>query len=494
MGLNARLAGVVLLCLSGVALGQTLAQKNWAGSGVQVEPWWRRAVFYRIDPATFQDSDGDGKGDLAGVAQRLDYLQSLGVDAILLDASGNTLDDGSGMPSSEGFDDLARAAVGHHLRLIVTLGAPASQAAASDTQYLAVARSWLNQGAAGLYVPTRALQKVDGAAHIAVLLHQLRQLTSSFPGGRVLIAGVPSPADTDVVRSLAKETELTASAAILTTSPTAASLRAELQAALVGPPGTAALADRYKPATVNPLLMAAQIAAQPDVTAQDALQRTLAAMLLVSRSAVILEAGEELGLVAEPGHAPIMQWTPANVTPKPPPPPEPKAVEPPVTKPEFAEFHPFVPPPQYPLPQPRMPLVIESDDPQPATIDPNSLPGFTSRTIEASLAASNGATANVAMEQVDPTSILSFYRELIQLHHDNAAIRNGAQTFLDHDADGALVWTRKAPAGSKSSASVVVVCRPAGKAASGSANDLGLKVVRQLVGTSADAVFIGEAR
>jgi len=489
--LRYRIAGVVLLCLSGVASGQTLAQKNWAGSGVQVEPWWRRAVFYRIDPAKFQDSDGDGKGDLAGVAQRLDYLQSLGVDAIILDASGNSLDDGSGMPSADGFDDLARAAVGHHLRLIVTLGAPASQAAASDAQYLAIARSWLNQGAAGLYVPTRALQKVDGAAHIGVLLHQLRLLTNNFPGGRVLIAGAPSPADTDVVRSLAKETELSASAAITTTSPTAASLRSQLQAALVAPPGTAALADRYRPATINPLLLATRIAPQADGPAQDALERTLAAMLLASRSAVILEYGQELGLVVNGGHSPVMQWTPTNVTPKPPPPPEPKAIEAPAAKPEFEGYHPFVPaPPKSLLPQPRMPVVIESDDPQPVTVDPNSLPGFTSGAMEASPAASNGATANVAMEQADPKSMLSFYRQLIQLHHDNAAVRNGTQTFADHDADGALVWVRKAPAGSKSSASVYVVCRPSGKAA----GDLGLKIVRQLVGTDVDTVYVGEGR
>jgi hypothetical protein len=37
-----------------------------------VETWWHRAVFYRLDPATFQDSNGDGRGDLAGVAQRLE--------------------------------------------------------------------------------------------------------------------------------------------------------------------------------------------------------------------------------------------------------------------------------------------------------------------------------------------------------------------------------------------------------------------------------------
>ncbi|WP_156678907.1 alpha-amylase family glycosyl hydrolase [Sphingomonas profundi] len=44
--------------------------------------WWRQAVFYQIYPRSFQDSDGDGIGDLRGIAGRLDYLAGLGVDAI----------------------------------------------------------------------------------------------------------------------------------------------------------------------------------------------------------------------------------------------------------------------------------------------------------------------------------------------------------------------------------------------------------------------------
>lgn len=46
--------------------------------------WWRHAVIYEIYPRSFQDSDGDGVGDLNGIVQRLDYLQALGVDAIWL--------------------------------------------------------------------------------------------------------------------------------------------------------------------------------------------------------------------------------------------------------------------------------------------------------------------------------------------------------------------------------------------------------------------------
>jgi alpha-glucosidase len=45
-------------------------------------PWWRGAVIYQIYPRSFQDTDGNGIGDLPGIIRRLDYVASLGVDAI----------------------------------------------------------------------------------------------------------------------------------------------------------------------------------------------------------------------------------------------------------------------------------------------------------------------------------------------------------------------------------------------------------------------------
>ncbi|WP_336957712.1 alpha-glucosidase [Sphingobium aquiterrae] len=47
-------------------------------------PWWRGAAIYQIYPRSFADSNGDGVGDLQGIAAHLDYVASLGVDAIWL--------------------------------------------------------------------------------------------------------------------------------------------------------------------------------------------------------------------------------------------------------------------------------------------------------------------------------------------------------------------------------------------------------------------------
>ena len=46
------------------------------------ESWWRTGAIYHIYPRSFQDSNGDGVGDLEGIRHRLDYLAWLGVDAL----------------------------------------------------------------------------------------------------------------------------------------------------------------------------------------------------------------------------------------------------------------------------------------------------------------------------------------------------------------------------------------------------------------------------
>jgi alpha-glucosidase len=70
---------LIASCIVSLSLpiaSQVAKQKN------SHKPWWEHAVFYEIYPRSFQDTNGDGVGDLNGITSRLDYLQDLGVDAI----------------------------------------------------------------------------------------------------------------------------------------------------------------------------------------------------------------------------------------------------------------------------------------------------------------------------------------------------------------------------------------------------------------------------
>ena len=60
-----------------------MSQMEFKGRTMPTDPdWWRGAVIYQIYPRSFQDSNGDGIGDLGGIVQRLDHIASLGADAV----------------------------------------------------------------------------------------------------------------------------------------------------------------------------------------------------------------------------------------------------------------------------------------------------------------------------------------------------------------------------------------------------------------------------
>jgi alpha-glucosidase len=74
------LAGTIIsLSLLGAAAAAQNPTRNQTNAG---DEWWRHAVIYEIYPRSFQDSDGDGIGDIKGITSRLDYLKDLGIDAI----------------------------------------------------------------------------------------------------------------------------------------------------------------------------------------------------------------------------------------------------------------------------------------------------------------------------------------------------------------------------------------------------------------------------
>ncbi|WP_152527111.1 alpha-amylase family glycosyl hydrolase [Halomonas sp. PBN3] len=99
--------------------------------GRQGADWWRGAVIYQIYPRSFQDTNGDGIGDLKGVIERLDYIASLNVDAIWLSPFftspmkdfGYDISDYRGVDpmfgSLEDFDRLVEAAHARGLRVTI---------------------------------------------------------------------------------------------------------------------------------------------------------------------------------------------------------------------------------------------------------------------------------------------------------------------------------------------------------------------------------------
>ena len=85
MKLIRTLALLALITVSAVwAQSSYVTAASFAGAPAASDAWWKHAVVYEIYPRSFQDSNGDGIGDLNGITDRLDYLHSLGMNAIWL--------------------------------------------------------------------------------------------------------------------------------------------------------------------------------------------------------------------------------------------------------------------------------------------------------------------------------------------------------------------------------------------------------------------------
>jgi alpha-glucosidase len=129
---------VTALLLAALALSsasQTIHNKNEDKTGIVSgeRDWWKNAVIYEIYPRSFQDSNGDGVGDLNGITKRLDYLKQLGVDAIWLTPIypspqvdfGYDISDYENIDSQYGtltdFDHLIAEADKRHIRVIMDM-------------------------------------------------------------------------------------------------------------------------------------------------------------------------------------------------------------------------------------------------------------------------------------------------------------------------------------------------------------------------------------
>ncbi len=82
-----------------------MAGWSLVSSSLRPPGWWRDAVVYQVYPRSFQDSDGDGVGDLAGITSRLDHLVRLGVDVLWLSPVYRSPMDDNGYDISD-YDDV----------------------------------------------------------------------------------------------------------------------------------------------------------------------------------------------------------------------------------------------------------------------------------------------------------------------------------------------------------------------------------------------------
>lgn len=259
---------------------QTLARPGWAGSGMTAAPWWKHPLVYRADPRAF--------GGLHGLAEHMDYVHSLGVDALLLTSLGQdasrAIDPALG--TMDDFDEIIRRASQFNIRVLVELNAHAADLNAAS-------RLWLVHGVAGFYAPQAS----------AAQLADLRRSEAGFAGQRIVIgdlaAAEPQTAPQTEPKPAPQAARSTDTPQLVTDG--RAGTQDKLSAAAIRPALEAAqqLADQGR--TV-PLLFSdspslkRSLTRYGDGTHDAPIGKAVAAMLLTTRASTMLYSGQELGL------------------------------------------------------------------------------------------------------------------------------------------------------------------------------------------------------
>jgi glycosidase len=400
------------------AQSQTLARPGWAGSGMTTDLWWKRAIIYEVNPADFNPTGSSG---LHGVTERLDYIHSLGADAVLLtplqpDATHaqeiapvlGTLDD---------FDDLLREASSRHLRVLLDLD-PAIPSADLPN----VARFWLNRGVAGFHV-----SGINEAARAQATT--LRSANASYLGQRIIIADAdpnlaptsqPQPESQPASRGRHHaHARSQRNSTTGTTTPTFTALDTQSPQLLLD--NSLAATTTLSAAAIRPIINRLQdiqqIGHSLPLLATDgptftrsmsryadgqhdlAIAKLLATLLFTTRAESLLYYGQELGVRSSSASAAAI------------------------------------------------PLIIWDAPPPPAK-------GHLTTSPEAS---AQDTTPNAALEDADPNSLLNWYRQLSALHHGNATLASGASLTINRDDQNVLVLVRKPKVVSAGSPVVVLL-------------------------------------
>lgn len=396
---------LLTLCLASTftfapgAPAQTLARPGWAGSGISTDVWWKHPVVYQVNPINF---DPTGASGLHGVAQHLDYIHSLGVDALLLTtlqpdpAHAQSLDPAYG--TLDDLDDLIHEASRRNIRVLLDLN---PHIPAADLPN--VARFWLNRGIAGFHV-------IGATPEAHAQATELRKAAGTYLGQRILIGDVdptlpPSPQQRTYKAPDTQTPQLLLDASLGAVTPlNPSAIRSAVQST-----ENIALAGHAVPllATDGPNFQRSMSRYADGEHSVD-IAKLLATILFTTRAQPLLYYGQELGVSATQtseaaSSTPIILWE------APPPPPKGK-----------------------PAP------------PEAETATPNSPP-------------------NAALEDVDPNSLLNWYRKLIELHHSNTTINSGEYLTINRDDQNVLIIIRKPKNVSPDNPILVILCNLSGQ-------------------------------
>jgi alpha-glucosidase len=400
-----RLATIGLACIltavspSPHVNAQVLARPGWAGSGISTDVWWKHPIIYQVNPINFSPTEGSG---LHGIIQRLDYIHSLGVDAILLttlqpDAThAQSLDPPYG--TLDDLDDLIHEASRRNIRVLLDLD---PHIPAADLPN--VARFWLNRGIAGFHV-------IGATPEAHAQASELRKAASTYLGQRILIGDVDptlrqSPQQRTYKAPDTQTPQLLLDASLGAVSPLApAPIRAAIEST-----ENIALAGHAIPllATDGPSFKRSMSRYADGEHSVD-VAKLLATILFTTRAQPLLYYGQELGVSGQqsseaPTATPLITWDA-------PPPPKGKS----------------------------------APSPEAETTTPNITP-------------------NAALEDANPNSLLNWYRRLIEIHHSNNTINSGEYLTVNRDDQKVLIMIRKPKNVSPTNPVLVILCNLSGQ-------------------------------
>jgi glycosidase len=230
-------------------------------------PWWKHAVVYQADPRGF--------GGLHGLASHLDYIHSIGIDALLLTSlSGDAkqpIDPALG--TMDDLDEIVRRASEYNIRLLIELDTHSPDLAAST-------RLWLTHGVAGFHAAGASAEQIAN----------IRKSLGSFAGQRIIIGDLPAG---DAPQNSADVLQLITDGRAGTQEKfTAATVRPALEAAQQMADKTSGIPLLFSD---GPSLKRS-IDRYSDGTHPVEIARTVATALLTTRFATMLYYGQELGL------------------------------------------------------------------------------------------------------------------------------------------------------------------------------------------------------